>query len=271
MLKHQTSLLLLTISLVLSACQTTPTKPQIDVTDSVGIQTQSLPAKNIKTLDHKYFVIAYDTEYRLARYVSYDLTADQIKKSIPGSRKDSFRQDPLLKGTPAVVRVEEYEKSGYDKGHLANSADFTYSPEANRATFLMSNMVPQKPLLNQQAWRFLEEQVRFWACGEKSIKVITGPILKDNLPRLKSGLSIPQEFFKIVLDETAPKKMLVFVYSQEDANIAHDKKLVSSKEFKTKIQQQIPDRDFTSYPLENLSNWKSEDCAPKAKRNFKRY
>ncbi|WP_413942721.1 DNA/RNA non-specific endonuclease [Bdellovibrio sp. HCB-162] len=258
--------IILTILLsTLISCQTKQAAPDLALQDAQGIQAEALPANTLKILDHKYFVVMYDTKYRLARYVVYDLTAEQIRKSRPGTRKDSFRQDPLLKGEPSVVRVTEYANSGYDKGHLANSADFTFEPEANRATFLMSNMVPQKPLLNQQAWRFLEDQVRLWACGEKKIKVITGPVLKAGLPTLKSGLPVPQEFFKIVLDETPPKKMLAFIYTQEDSEDVMAKREVNLKDLRQKVFPQMAKESFSSYPIVPISNWKSEDCSPKSK------
>lgn len=259
--------LILILLSILTACQTPPrpAASQEELAADVTIETSALPASDLMMLDHKYFVVMYDTKYRLARYVIYSLTDTQLKKSKPGSRKDSFRQDPLLKGHPSLVKVSEYANSGYDKGHLANSADFTFSPEANRATFLMSNMVPQKPLLNQQAWRFLEDQVRLWACGEKSIKIITGPILKPDLPTIKEdgNLPVPQEFFKIVLDETPPKKMLGFIYSQEDSGDVMKEREVTLSTLNKKVFPQMDKKAFTEYPIEPIGNWKAEDCVGK--------
>lgn len=260
-------------SLLFISCQTTQKTSSSDTDDSsITLETEALPASDLRILDHKYFVIMYDTKYRLARSVIYTLTEDQIKATRPGTRKNSFRQDPLLKDMKkATVKVDEYAYSDYDKGHLANSADFTQDDEANRATFVMSNMVPQKGPLNRESWGSLEEKVRLWACGEKKITVISGPVLKPGLPTLLGGLPIPQEFYKIVLDETPPKKMLAFIYKQTDTdrNI-EEKRLVDLTVLKKKILHQMDKAAFANYPVEPISTWKSEDCVPKAKTKGKK-
>ena len=46
--------------------------------------------------------------------------------------------------------------SGYDKGHMAPANDFTRSIEAMRATFVLTNSVPQKHGVNGGLWAQLE-------------------------------------------------------------------------------------------------------------------
>lgn len=116
-------------------------------------------------IDHKYFKIAYNQSKRLAEYVTYQLTAAQLRQS-SADRNNKFIPDPYLvdNNIPYVV-TSEYTKSGYDRGHLAPSADFVWNQDANNMTFVMSNMVPQLPGLNRDAWKRLEDQVRKWAVG----------------------------------------------------------------------------------------------------------
>lgn len=122
----------------------------------------------------------------------------------------------LLKfGIPAVA-PKDYSKTGYDKGHLAPADDFKRTKTSIYGTFVMTNMAPQKPKLNRQAWKALEERVHSWACGEEKILIITGPVLIDGLPKLKAGISIPNKFFKAVYDLTPPIKSVCFVYTQKD-------------------------------------------------------
>lgn len=248
--------------LVAIGCQTQPIKhSEVTITQDV----ERLPEGDLEILDYKYFVINYDKKYRLARSVVYTLTDTQLKNSRPGTRKDSFRQDTILRTLKApVVKVDEYKNTNYDKGHLANSADFTFSDEANRATFVMSNMVPQTPNLNREAWAALEEQVRLWACGEQKVTIITGPILKDNLPTLPSGLPIPEEFFKIIIDETPPQKILAFVYKQSDnKNTTPQNRVTSIASLKQKTNHQFSITTIPSYPTEPLDKWTSKDCITK--------
>lgn len=251
--------------LIITGCQTQPIR---DSEVSIKQEIKSLPDSDLEVLDYKYFVINYDKQYRLARSVVYTLTDTQLKSSRPGTRKDSFRQDMILRTLKApLVKVDEYKNTNYDKGHLANSADFTFSDEANRATFVMSNMVPQTPSLNREAWSALEEQVRLWACGEQKITIITGPILKSNLPTLPSGLPIPEEFFKIIIDETPPHKMLAFIYLQADKGNPMIEREVNKMVLKEKLKIQVPNLQelLVRYTVEPIKNWKSFDCFTKSK------
>lgn len=216
-------------------------------------------------LDHKYFKITYDQEKRLARYVVYQLTAEHLRSKAAG-RKDKFIPDPILKDKNIPhVRPSEYAHSNFDRGHLAPSADFAWNQEANDLTFVMSNMVPQSANLNRDAWRRLEDQVRKWACGEKVVSVITGPILRAGLPRLKSGLEIPQEFFKIVIDETPPVKLISFIYHQNDKGdvLSHRMIPISKIEESAGIafHLELPQMKSENLRLPaSLNEWKEADC-----------
>lgn len=256
-------------------CQTkqvaTPEQQPIS-TEPVTFESEALPASNLEIISKKLFVIMYDTKYRLARSVIYTLTDEQLKKSRPGTRKNLFHQDAVLRAKKLpLVKDADYSNTGYQRGHLANSADFSMSPEANRETFSFANMAPMTASLNEDAWGSLEAQVRLWACGEKKITIVTGPVLRPSLPTLPRGLAIPQEFYKIVLDETPPKKMLSFVYFQTDNQATRmEDRLVASAVLKKKISSQIDKNNFTIYPTEPIGSWKSENCIPKSEKQLAR-
>jgi endonuclease G len=193
-------------------------------------------------LDHRYFVVYYDKQYRLARWVKYEMSKESLSLT-KAKRRERFRFDPLLKERlHLAVLPKEYRKTGYDRGHLAPSADFAFSQEANDATFVMSNMVPQKPKLNQVAWSQLEDQVRQWACGEEKVTVVTGPVLEEKMSTLPSGLPIPRAFFKIVFDETPPRKAIAFLYKQEDSTNVMNDRIIDLKQLETVVGE-----DFSSY------------------------
>lgn len=220
--------LLFSFLLLLSACSTTNVvhKSETKVENFfAGVSKKKKNAK-VQLIDHKYFKIAYDEEHRLAKYVVYQLTREQVSKKI-AERQNKFKADPYLKSQNIpFVSPSEYNRSGYDRGHLAPSADFAWNQEANDLTFVMSNMAPQQPNLNRDAWKRLEEQVRKWACGEEKITVITGPVIKDGLTRLKSGLEVPEDFFKVIIDETPPVKIISFLYHQSDKGDVLSKRII---------------------------------------------
>ena len=124
-------------------------------------------------LDHRYFVICYARDWRLARWTAYQLTPDDLSGNAP--RSERFRPDQLL---PPSERAElsDYRNSGFDRGHLAPADDFVRSPEAIDATFVLSNMVPQTPSLNRGRWRALESEVQSLATRSQTVWIFTGPI-----------------------------------------------------------------------------------------------
>ena len=74
----------------------------------------------------------------------------------PHERPDSFAVD-APQGTG--IDGDAYRGSGYDRGHLAPNylISRAYGREAQRASFRMSNIVPQLPRHNQLLWQRLEE------------------------------------------------------------------------------------------------------------------
>ena len=203
----------------LTACQHT-VPPNRDLAQEKQDQQQR-PEKqdksqNLVFLDHKFFKVVYDKEHRLPQQVEYTLTKPNLKLQI-GKRTGKFRPDPLLLKMKLPSNVKgDIEGALYDKGHMAPADDFKQSQDAIDATFVMTNVAPQKAELNQNSWRVLEGLVQGWGCGESEIRVITGSVLKPGLPKLRSGISVPDKFFKAVFDLTAPVKSICFIYDQTD-------------------------------------------------------
>ena len=81
----------------------------------------------------------------------------------------------------------------------------------------MANIVPQKPDLNRRIWRMLEERVaKKYAIDFEEVWIITGPVYDENREALKSGVEIPDAFFKIIVDEVSGNpRVLAFVIDQD--------------------------------------------------------
>ena len=65
-------------------------------------------------------------------------------------RKDNFREDKAV--TTGSATLNDYKKSGYDRGHMAPAADFRWSFDAMNDTFYLSNMCPQTHAFNAGIW-----------------------------------------------------------------------------------------------------------------------
>jgi endonuclease G, mitochondrial len=117
------------------------------------------------------------------------------------SRTNDFRTDPQV--TTGSAERNDYWNSGYDRGHLAPSADFRWSEKAVSESFYYSNMSPQLPELNRQSWSDLEAWVRRYVSDfQEPVFVITGGILTDpDLPKLgPNEVTIPKRYYKVVMD-----------------------------------------------------------------------
>ncbi len=185
----------------------------IDDMKAVGYPILS---KNIEILEHAGMVIGFDCDYKMASWVFHMLTPDVSFGSV--SRSDDFRTDEMSKCGSAneldyFIKTEnsdgtfKYDGFGFDRGHLAASADFRWSANALSESYYYSNMTPQRPEFNRESWASLEDLLRRIVDQEKKqFYVITGPILHDSLPEIErsvSKLKIPEFHYKIIVDASA--------------------------------------------------------------------
>ncbi|MFA6471815.1 MAG: DNA/RNA non-specific endonuclease [Candidatus Latescibacterota bacterium] len=172
---------------------------------------EALPAhtddRNI--VRHTGYTLQYDDQYEQADWAVYILTAEHLKGTIP--RTGNFRADPAVKTGSAVL--DDYRKSGYDRGHMAPAADMKWSKKAMSESFYLSNMSPQKHEFNAGIWETLESKVREWGKENGEIAVVTGPVLKSDLPRIGNNrVAVPGYFYKVILDYKMPEyKAIAFV------------------------------------------------------------
>ena len=172
--------------------------------------------KDDQIICHTGYCLAYDENYKLAKWVAYELTFAETQGTF--ARNDKFKPDPLILKNSASLA--DYKKSGYDRGHLAPAADMKWSAEAMRESFYLSNMSPQDKSFNRGIWKKLEEQVRNWAIENKSVYITTGPILEKGLPTIgPNQIPIPRAFYKVVLDYSQPDiKTIGFIIPNQGSN-----------------------------------------------------
>ena len=110
----------------------------------------------------RHFTIGYSWYFRQAKWVLEIIKPNESLLDIEyanGNRMENFRPDQRI---PKRFRasLEAYKGSGFDRGHLAASANLNETDIQNSETFLLSNMSPQLPEFNQKIWRDLEIAVR---------------------------------------------------------------------------------------------------------------
>jgi len=105
---------------------------------------------------HNGYILSYNRSRGAPNWVTWHLSASDIGDV---ERTDAFAADPQL---PADWRVgkDDYVGSGFHRGHMTPSEDRSNTEDANRESFLMSNMQPQIPRLNSGTWKALEGEVQ---------------------------------------------------------------------------------------------------------------
>lgn len=170
---------------------------------------QPLDIKNSDTwfriLRNDGFILGYSDLRGNPLWVEYALTA--VEENGPSlKRPNRFEAD-----WRSINRVSHnsYQQSGYDRGHMAPNYAMSrlYGREGQADSFLMTNITPQKPNLNQKLWQRLEEaEIKHFAKLFGKVWVITGPVFSGTVERLSSDwtVEIPDAFYKIYVTEAIP-------------------------------------------------------------------
>ncbi|MEO6490119.1 MAG: DNA/RNA non-specific endonuclease [Ferruginibacter sp.] len=164
---------------------------------------------------HSAYALVYAEPYEQAKWVAHIILPDVIHGN--EGRSNDFRPDDKIRSGSAVeadyfLKVMnadstfKFDAFGYDRGHLAPSADFRYSKKALSESYLYSNMSPQVAKLNRGRWAELEDLVRQYVVRNHSqLYVVSGPVLRAGLPKIERGINkvtIPEKYFKVVFDES---------------------------------------------------------------------
>jgi endonuclease G len=157
---------------------------------------------------HPGHSLVWSERYHEPKWTAHIVTPDITRGNL--ARVDTFLPDPQVHGNTDLFKV--YWNSGYDRGHQVPSADMRWSQQALNATYLYSNICPQKPELNRGSWADLEDWVRRYVhyAGHR-VFVVTGPVLREGLatitkPDAGVNVSVPEYCFKAIMDMDGDKK-----------------------------------------------------------------
>ena len=185
----------------------------ITLKEDIKEVSQTIIPKDHNIIKHKAIIISYNEDHEQANWVAHKIN----KKIIDGnvSRTNNFRVDTLIK-TGSSEEKDYFLKSklpsgkytydgyGYDRGHLAPSADFKWSKTALSESYYYSNMSPQLPEFNRKGWAKIESFLRGYVYDNNlDLYVITGPMYNSTIKKSErsiNGLSIPDYYFKIAVD-----------------------------------------------------------------------
>lgn len=158
------------------------------------------------------FSTEWDCTKKSQRWSCYQMHGGNTGGNV-GRYQEGYPYDELLDYANYFTNADTspfdpFWSSGYDHGHICPSADRQYSKEANRQTFFLTNMQPQRNAFNAGVWAAMEQQVRNWNRGSfrDTLYVCKGGTIDrdDQISRtLANGLIVPRYFFTAVLCKNA--------------------------------------------------------------------
>ncbi len=150
-----------------------------------------------------YFALSYNNSKGTPNWVSWHLTHEEIGSA---KRLPFYPDLDLPTGFKRIV-PKDYTSSGFDRGHMCPHSDRDRTETMSHATFVMTNIIPQAPAVNQKAWRQLEMYCRTLVERQhKELYIICGPAGEGGRGRegvrntLSHGkVTVPAQCWKVIL------------------------------------------------------------------------
>lgn len=192
------------------------TQPMNQCTSHLPFGVPKSAKQNTTSICREGYALEHDNVAKIPAWVAYRLTPTGAIGC--EDRAAGFKPEPSVEaGKRAEAR--DYAKSGYDIGHMANSADMRGNEALSIESNVLSNAAPQQPGLNRVAWKSLETRVRTWAVfREHDLIVYVGPIYdtKTAITIGRNHVVVPTAFYKVLVD-TQTKDVLAFIYPHADS------------------------------------------------------
>ncbi|MCC2547335.1 DNA/RNA non-specific endonuclease [Hymenobacter sp. BT175] len=168
-----------------------------------GAVTDATNYPNNYLMSKSQFVLSYSRDRGKPNWVSWHLSSAWLGST---PRQDNFSADATLPTGWFRATSSSYTGSGFDRGHNCPSADRTGSIADNSATFLMTNMMPQASVNNQQTWAGLENYCRTLVNQGYELYIICGSYgsggtgLNGYATTIASGkITVPSRCWKVVV------------------------------------------------------------------------
>ena len=155
-----------------------------------------------KELCFSNFAIMHSGVSRTPLWSAEHLTREGLRHK--SKRTNDFHPEDQLPPDERA-ELEDYARSGYDRGHMAPAADMG-NKQAQHECFTLANMVPQNSENNRGIWSAIEGATRHLTNQKGSLYVITGPIFNGSqVKRVGGRVLVPTKLYKAIYDPTSGK------------------------------------------------------------------
>lgn len=135
-------------------------------------------APQTRILCSSRFAVLYSGLAREPLWAAEHLDEAMVREAMSTPREGTFHPDARI---PAGSRaeLEDYVRSGFDRGHMAPSGDMP-DRQTQEETFALSNIVPQRAALNREKWAMIESDLRRLTLRAGELYVVTGPAFRGS-------------------------------------------------------------------------------------------
>jgi endonuclease G len=168
--------------------------------------------QDIAVLKHTNYTSHYSKSKHYPVLVEWTITKAMVGCPTPLKRKDNFKPDPQLPSETNLLN--DYVKSGFDRGHLMPAADnLCQTPQVQDESFYFSNMAAQYHSLNAGDWKGVETLSRDLALVTGDVKVWAG-----NIGELKKigTTSVPLQCWKVIYVK-ATGQWLAYLFNNDQS------------------------------------------------------
>ncbi len=136
---------------------------------------------------------------RAPLYAAERLTRASVASARQVARVDAFHDEDRVPDDQRA-RLDDYVRSGFDRGHLAPAGDMP-TGEAQAQSFSLANVVPQDRAFNRGLWAEIEESTRRLATRRGTLFVVTGSVFEgDSTTAINGRVLVPTQLFKAIYD-----------------------------------------------------------------------
>lgn len=171
---------------------------------------------DIRVLKRQGYWVGFSPSLGYPVWTAYAVPVKKILEYPP--ERPPFEKDREVSRSP---QPDVYLRSGYDRGHMAPNYVIAtrYGRSAQKETFLMTNIAPQKPDLNRGPWKDLEKIVAddLSEIGDMLWVIVCAMPDQEKKTLKKGRVVIPEGFAMIISSVHAGKLRTLGLYMPQTA------------------------------------------------------